>query len=55
MIVRMIQTIIFGILVSSICFAEQNEITVGELIVHSEKKFSELLEEQIISISTPIM
>ena len=46
MMVRILQTAFIGILLSSICLAEQNEIKVGELIVQSEKKISQLLERQ---------
>jgi uncharacterized protein YjiK len=35
-----------GIFVSSICFAEQNEIKISKLIVQSEAKLSKLLEGQ---------
>ena len=47
MIVRRLQTIILGIFVSSICFAGQNEIKIGELIVKTEVKLNKLLEGQI--------
>jgi len=45
-IVKRLITIILGIFVSSICFAGQNEIKIGELIVQPEEKFSKLLEGQ---------
>jgi len=44
--IRILQTVIVSIFLYSLCFAEQNEIKVGELIVQSEKKFSQLLEGQ---------
>ena len=44
--VRILQTIIFGIFITSLCFAEQNKIKISELIVQSEAKFSKLLKGQ---------
>jgi hypothetical protein len=44
--IRILLTVIVSIFLSSLCFAEQNEITVSELIVQSEKKISQLLEGQ---------
>jgi hypothetical protein len=44
--VRILQTITLGIFISSLCFAEQNEIKISELIVQSEAKLSKLLEGQ---------
>ena len=44
--VRILQTITLGIFISSLCFAEQNEIIISELIVQSEAKLSKLLEGQ---------
>ena len=46
MIVRILPTVITGIFLSSVCFAEQNEIKISELIVQSETKFHKLLGGQ---------
>ena len=44
--IRILHPVIVSIFLSSLSFAEQNEIKEGELIVQSEKKISQLLEGQ---------
>jgi hypothetical protein len=46
MILRILQIILLGIFVTSICFAQRNEIKKSKLSLGPEKKFSELLEGQ---------
>ena len=46
MYVRILKTLVVGILLSSVCFAEQNDIKTSELIVQSEAKLAKLLQGQ---------
>jgi uncharacterized protein YjiK len=46
MFARTIQIVLFGVFLSFICFAGQNETETGELIVQSEAKLNELLRDR---------